>query len=407
MLKMLSEYKGLAFMPLGGDTCPRLVIEAKLLGLELMLNENVQHANEAWFNQERDEVESYILDAHNRFWVTIRDYIEKLPTMSGYTTVRNVIEQKYPWRQSISSLLQFCDEVVVVDGGSDDGSYEELLAWEKEEEKLIVRQVKRDWDSNRFSVYDGLQKAEARALCTMEWCWQLDIDEIVHEDDAQKVKRLAANLPKPIHLLALPVVEYWGSKGKVRIDVNPWKWRVSRNMPHITHGIPLSLRKYDENGELYAAPGTDGCDYIDAETFKPIPFSNFYTPDVHQVRLAALNGSSEALKLYEGWINKVVEELPGVHHYSWYDIERKIHTYKNYWSKHWQSIFNLEQEDSKESNMFFDKPWAEVSDQEIKEMAEKLESEMGGWIFHQKVNFQSPTPHIKINKNQPAAMIGG
>jgi hypothetical protein len=158
---------------------------------------------------------------------------------------------------------------------------------------------------------------------------------------------------------------------------------------------------------LYAAPGTDGCDYIDAETFKPIPFSNFYTPDVHQVRLAALNGSSEALKLYEGWINKVVEELPGVHHYSWYDIERKIHTYKNYWSKHWQSIFNLEQEDSKESNMFFDKPWAEVSDQEIKEMAEKLESEMGGWIFHQKVNFQSPTPHIKINKNQPAAMIGG
>jgi glycosyltransferase involved in cell wall biosynthesis len=404
MLRELSTYTGLAFMPLGGDTCPRVVIEAKMLGLELMLNENVQHASENWFNGSLDEIESYILDGHNRFWGKILDFVEKLPTVSGYTTVRNVIEQKYPWKESIKSMLSFCDEVVVVDGGSDDGSYEELIKWEATEEKLVVKQVKRDWNSERFSVFDGLQKAEARSFCNSEWCWQQDIDEVVHEEDAPKIKKLAANLPKAVHLIALPVVEYWGNKGKVRVDVNPWKWRFSRNLPHITHGIPAELRKYDEEGNLYAAMGTDGCDYIDAESKQRISFSTFYTQDAHEIRMEALKNSKDAVETYQKWLNAVIKELPGVHHYSWFDLERKIHTYKNYWSRHWQTIFNISQDDVAENNMFFDKPWSEVSDRDIVELAEKMESTMGGWIFHSKIDFKQKTPHVNIERSHPSFM---
>ena len=50
LLIKLSTSKGLIFMPLGSDTCPRLVIEAKMLGCDLILNENVQHKNEKWFS---------------------------------------------------------------------------------------------------------------------------------------------------------------------------------------------------------------------------------------------------------------------------------------------------------------------------------------------------------------------
>ena len=402
MLRKLSEYKGLCFRPLGGDTCPRLVIEAKLLGLALDINENVQHASEDWFNRDLDQIESYLLDGHNRFWNKIENFVAVVPTVSGYTTVRNVESQGYPWRKSIASLLQFCDEVVVVDCGSDDGSYEMIKEWSLKDSRIKLYQKVIDTSDEKFAVkVDGEMKAYARSLCTSSWCWQQDIDEVVHENDASKIKTFAANLPKGIHLVALPVIEYWGDKGKVRIDVNPWKWRLSRNLSHITHGIPAELRKYDSEGNIYAAPGTDSCDYVDVETGDRIPFSSFYTQEVHNARIAALQGNREALKAYEGWFNSVISQIPGVHHYSWFNLNQKINNYKKYWTRFWQSMYGELQEDTAEKNMFFDKPWSEVSDEDINNLAVKLESELGGWIFHRKVNFSTPTPHMHVNVNHP------
>jgi len=402
MLRKLSEYEGLCFQPLGGDTCPRVVIEAKLLGLELDINENVQHAKEHWFSQSLDEVESYILDGNNRFWNKIIEFVEKLPTISGYTTVRNVDSQGYPWKKSISSLLQFCDEVVVVDCGSDDGSFEMLEAWAEKDKRIKIHQNKLDVKDPRFAIkVDGEMKAYARSFCQYDWCWQQDIDEVVHENDAPKIKSLAANMPKAVHLLALPVVEYWGNKGKVRVDVNPWKWRISRNLAHITHGVPEDLRMYDENGEMYANEGTDSCDYIDKDTGARVPFSSFYTQDVHNVRIAALQGNSDALSAYEEWFNSAVNQIPGVYHYSWYNLEQKIKNYKNYWTRFWQSMYGKDQKDTAENNMFFDKSWAEVSDEEITNLANKLEEEMGGWIFHRKIDFNNKTPHVQIHTEEP------
>ena len=67
-LTTLGQYKGLVFHPAGFDTCPRLVVEAKLMGLELDLNENVQHHNEWWFMGTPLLVEKYLQDAGQRFW---------------------------------------------------------------------------------------------------------------------------------------------------------------------------------------------------------------------------------------------------------------------------------------------------------------------------------------------------
>ena len=55
--------------------------------------------------------------------------------------------------------------------------------------------------------------------------------------------------------------------------------------------------------------------------------------------------------------------------------------------------------------MFFDKPWENVSDDDIDNLALKLSQEMGGWIFHNKIDFNNPTPHIKVNRSQPSIMI--
>ena len=71
------------------------------------------------------------------------------------------------------------------------------------------------------------------------------------------------------------------------------------------------------------------------------------------------------------------------------------------------SLYDIEQLDTAENNMFFNKPWAEVSEDEIKDMASNLKEKMGGWIFHKKIDFNNPTPFLKISKKQPKIMQGG
>ena len=67
-------------------------------------------------------------------------------------------------------------------------------------------------------------------------------------------------------------------------------------------------------------------------------------------------------------------------------------------------MFDIKQEDTAENNMFFNKPWSEVTDKEISNMAKDLSEKMGGWIFHSKVDLKQKTPHISISSNQPAIM---
>jgi len=55
LLKKMASSRGLIFLPKGLDTCPRLVIEAKMLGCELVLNDNVQHKDEEWFQKDIPE----------------------------------------------------------------------------------------------------------------------------------------------------------------------------------------------------------------------------------------------------------------------------------------------------------------------------------------------------------------
>lgn len=399
ILEKLSSAEGLVFLPNGSDTCPRIVIEAKLLGCCLQINDNVQHKDELWFDTDDVvDTESYLYAARDRFWSVVKAHINWQPTISSYTTTLNVERMGYPWRQSLGSMLGFSDEVVVLDGGSDDGSYEELLEWASREPKLVVRRMERDWASPGFSLLDGQQKAEARKICSGDFCWQMDIDEIVDETDFHKIRNLATNFPRIVDLMALPVIEFWGSKGKVRVDVNPWKWRMSRNIERITHGLPGSMRRVDSDG-ITRSLGSDGCDYIDSRDFTHIPFGTFMTEEIEVVRQKALKGDVECIHAYGDWLDELRKSaLPVVFHYSWWDLERKIRNYRDFWTSFWEDLYGMKHDGS---NMFFDKSWDQVSESDIQDLAARLQEEMGGWIFHKPLDFARPTPYVHIRSKYP------
>ena len=67
-LEKMAESKGVCFKPTGLDTCPRMIIEAKLLGCDLDINENVQHGQEDWFNQSYESIVEYLKSRPAFFW---------------------------------------------------------------------------------------------------------------------------------------------------------------------------------------------------------------------------------------------------------------------------------------------------------------------------------------------------
>jgi hypothetical protein len=69
-LKLLSTYSSLVFLPIIHDTCPRCIIEAKLMELEVITNFNSQHITEFWW-QDIDSIKDYISSRPAYFWSVI------------------------------------------------------------------------------------------------------------------------------------------------------------------------------------------------------------------------------------------------------------------------------------------------------------------------------------------------
>ena len=310
----------------------------------------------------------------------------------------------YPYLESIESMLQFADEVVVLD--SSDGVDDTLIKLNNlartDKRVRVVHSDQFDWKAPNHGIFDGQTKALARSLCNNDFLWQFDTDEIVHELDAPKIRPLIEKLQylQKCPIMALPVVEYWGSTGKVRADINPWKARLSRNLPDITHGIPSHLRR-TFNGLDYASPGTDTCDYISKSTGKVLPVMGFMSQDIEAVRLMSLR-NHKLLPSYEKWFNETVDQIPGVFHYSWFSVERKIKQYKVFWTSFWKAMYGPDSSQNKDPNWnpFFEVPWDQVTDQMIKDKAVELETKTGGHIFHSRWT-GTQTPHVTIHRTHP------
>jgi hypothetical protein len=69
-IKILAKYKGLVFLPIIDDTCPRAIIEARLLDLEVITNINCQHVTEWWWKDQNKTLE-YIQSRPKFFWSII------------------------------------------------------------------------------------------------------------------------------------------------------------------------------------------------------------------------------------------------------------------------------------------------------------------------------------------------
>lgn len=130
--------------------------------------------------------------------------------VSGFTFLRNGTLLGYPYIESLKSLLMVCDEIVVAVGNSDDDTLEQVQAIGD----ARIRVIETTWNENmrdRGYVY-AQQKMIAQFNCTGDWAFYLEGDEIIHEDDAPKIRAaLEKHLDDPkIEALAFDYHHFYG-----------------------------------------------------------------------------------------------------------------------------------------------------------------------------------------------------
>lgn len=109
--------------------------------------------------------------------------------ISGFTFVRNAQKLYFPIRESIESILPIVDEYIVALGKGDDDDHteEEILSISSPKIKIIHRV----WDEALFK--DGRIFAHetnaALKHCTGDWCFYLQADEVIHENDLTLIQQ--------------------------------------------------------------------------------------------------------------------------------------------------------------------------------------------------------------------------
>ncbi len=107
--------------------------------------------------------------------------------VSGFSIIRNAVLMGYPIVQSIRSILPIVDEFVIGVGQSDDQTKELIASIQSPKIKVFDS----FWDTKKTT--GGLilseKTNEALARCQNDWCFYIQADEVVHEDDLPAIVR--------------------------------------------------------------------------------------------------------------------------------------------------------------------------------------------------------------------------
>ena len=185
--------------------------------------------------------------------------------ISGFTMGKNALKLYYPMRQSIESILPLVDEFVVALGDSDEDDFtrEEIEAIGSEK----IRIVDTVWDIEKYPR--GMEHAHqtdlAKNLCTGDWLFYLQSDEVVHEQDLESIRKRCEELldDQEVEGLLFRYRHFWGDYEHLQ-DGHTWyrrEIRIVRNHPEI--------HSWESAQSFRRIPGFDGLNYRQQEgTFK-------------------------------------------------------------------------------------------------------------------------------------------
>jgi|TARA_R110000796_G_scaffold251847_1_gene384188 hypothetical protein len=154
-LKKLASSKGVIYLPLGSDTCPRLVIEAKMLGCQLILNDKVQHESEPWFDSQKS-VFDYLSSRSDIFWAET-EKVWNLDTPKPKATKENKINIIVP----LYNVSEWVGKLIDSVKRQNYKNFQCLLINDLSTDDSINIIESKIQDDNRFALIDNKEKKYA------------------------------------------------------------------------------------------------------------------------------------------------------------------------------------------------------------------------------------------------------
>ena len=159
------------------------------------------------------------------------------PFISAFTIVRNALKYDYPIVESIQSILPIVDEYIVAVGNSED----ETLALIQSIQSPKIKIIQTTWDDR---LREGGQvlaietnKAKAAINPLASWCFYLQGDEVVHENDHEVILAACEKYENEQHVegLLFRYKHFYGSYDYVGTSRRWYRneIRVVRNQPEI------------------------------------------------------------------------------------------------------------------------------------------------------------------------------
>ena len=141
--------------------------------------------------------------------------------VSGFTIIRNAIKYDFPVTESIKSILPLVDEFIVNIGRSSDETLELIKSLDEPKIKLI--ETIWDEDMNKDGLVFSFQTNCALNACSGDWAFYIQADEVIHENDYEKIQRAMHNNFGKRNILGLmfDFYHFWGDY----ITLNPWTYR--------------------------------------------------------------------------------------------------------------------------------------------------------------------------------------
>ena len=131
--------------------------------------------------------------------------------ISACTYVRNGLHYMYPFLESIQSVLPIVDEYVVVIGDSTDGTREAVMNLNSD--KIVIVDTVWDLKLRTGGKLFAQQSNIALDNTTGDWILPIQADELIHEDDIQRLREhiLRYDKDEDVQGLLFPFLNFWGN----------------------------------------------------------------------------------------------------------------------------------------------------------------------------------------------------